>query len=237
METKFKIIETENYLIATSTKDFKTNYYYNEFDKALRIGTVRQPYHKSVVGYHSKDNFLKLDLPLLPMLPEIVVEDDVEKLAWETKCLSRKEVYKLFNKDVFKEKRLDSKYSISASKQVHEFNEKLRILAKDNSKSATKVYSEEDLRRAIDFTAQSVLKAIPGLTSTKSITESFIQSLKQPKAHEWFVAEMEQVILKDPNSCEHYIEVGCIEDICTCYTFRLKTTTTNGKIYLVGHYK
>jgi hypothetical protein len=48
---------------------------------------------------------------------------------------------------------------------------------------------------------------------------------------------MEQVILKDPNSCEHYIEVGCIEDICTCYTFRLKTTTINNKTYLIGHYE
>jgi hypothetical protein len=81
MKTKFKIIETENYLIATSTKDFETNYYYNEFDKALRIGTVRQPYHKSVVGYYSKDNSIELDLPLLPLLPEIVVKDYVEKLA------------------------------------------------------------------------------------------------------------------------------------------------------------
>jgi DNA-directed RNA polymerase subunit H (RpoH/RPB5) len=234
METRFKIIETESYLIATSTKDFETNYYYNEFDKALRIGIVRQPYHKSVVGYYSKDNSIELDLPLLP---EIVVEDYIEKLAWETKCLSRKEVYKLFNEDVFKEKRLDSKYSISASKQVHEFNEKLRILAKDNSKSVTKVYSEEDLRKAIELSRVTYQDKSFGKTMFKYKPGEVIQLTKESKTPEWFVAEMEQVILKDPNSCEHYIEVGCIKDICTCYTFRLKTTTINNKTYLVGHYE
>lgn len=27
-----------------------------------------------------------------------------------------------------------------------------------------------------------------------------------------------EIKLKDPNTCEHYKEVGCIKDICTCYT-------------------
>jgi hypothetical protein len=213
METKFKIIETENYLIATSTKDFETNYYYNEFDKALRIGTVRQPYHKSVVGYYSKDNSIELDLPLLP---EIVVEDNVEKLA-------------------------ESYYT-----QIRLAE---RTAFKFGYKSATKVYSEEDLRKVIKMAWEA--DSIDGTVDlnivlhygrnndlrTKWSEDELIQSLKQPKAHEWFVVKMEQVILKDPNLCEHYIEVGCIEDICTCYTFRLKTTTINNKTYLAGHYE
>jgi hypothetical protein len=206
MENKFKIIETESYLIATSTKDFETNYYYNEFDKALRIGIIRQPYHKSVVGYYSKDNSIELDLPLLPLLPEIVVEDNVEKLAkdlWEKeyKDLESSRMKRLF---------------ISAYTQGH--------------KSATKFYSEEDVYDILDLGANN-----KGLRKGE-ILELFKKS-KQPKTPKWFVAEMEQVILKDPNSCEHYIEVGCIENICTCYTFRLKTTTINNKTYLVGHYE
>lgn len=204
MKTKFKIIETENYLIATSTKDFETNYYYNEFDKALRIGTVRQPYHKSVVGYYSKDNSIELDLPLLPLLPEIVVKDYVEKLA-------------------------ESYYT-----QIRLAE---RTAFKFGYKAATKTYNEDDLKKAYNKGfSEGVIKGTCSMVYKHESFEEYIQSLKQP-SHKWFVAEMEQVILKDPNSCEHYIEVGCIKDICTCYTFRLKTTTINNKTYLVGHYE
>jgi hypothetical protein len=202
METRFKIIETENYLIATSTKDFETDYYYNEFDKALRIGTVRQPYHKSVVGYYSKDGFLKLDLPLLPLLPEIVVEDNVEKLA-------------------------ESYYT-----QIRLAE---RTAFKFGYKSATKVYSEEDLLSFGKFCIEN------NVCEEENRYYQYFELLnlwnKQPKTPKWFVSEMEQVILEDPNLCEHSIEVGCIENICTCYTFRLKTTTINNKTYLVGHYE
>jgi hypothetical protein len=84
--------------------------------------------------------------------------------------------------------------------------------------------------------SEGVIKGTCSMVYKHESFEEYIQSLKQP-SHKWFVAEMEQVILKDPNSCEHYIEVGCIKDICTCYTFRLKTTTINNKTYLVGHYE
>jgi hypothetical protein len=215
METRFKIIETESYLIATSTKDFETNYYYNEFDKALRIGTVRQPYHKSVVGYYSKDNSIELDLPLLPLFSEIVVEDDIEKLA--------KDLWKKEYKDL--ESSRMKRLFISAYTQGY--------------KSATKVYSEEDLKKAYNKGfSEGVIKGTCSMVYKHESFEEYIQFLKQSKTTlKWFVAEMEQVILKDPNSCEHYIEVGCIKDICTCYTFRLKTTTINNKTYLVGHYE
>jgi len=93
-------------------------------------------------------------------------------------------------------------------------------------KAATKVYSEVfDFLERNDFLSDD----------RKVLEKQFLASLKQSKP-KWFVAEMEQVVLKDPNSCEHYIEVGCIKDICTCYTFRLKTITINNKIYLVGKY-
>jgi hypothetical protein len=56
-------------------------------------------------------------------------EYNIEMLAWENPCLSRRDVYELFN-DVFKGRKLDGCFSISASKQVYEFNTKLRELAK-----------------------------------------------------------------------------------------------------------
>ena len=28
----------------------------------------------------------------------------------------------------------------------------------------------------------------------------------------------QEIQLKDPNTCEYFKEVGCIKDICTCYT-------------------
>lgn len=27
-----------------------------------------------------------------------------------------------------------------------------------------------------------------------------------------------EIQLKDPNTCEHFKEVGCVKDICDCYT-------------------
>jgi hypothetical protein len=195
METKFKIIETENYLIATSTKDFETNYYYNEFDKALRIGTVRQPYHKSVVGYYSKDNSIELDLPLLPQLPEIVVEDDVEKLfnkSWMSG-------YSKFDSDIGKSFELG-----------HE--------------SATKVYSEDDLRKAIELSRVTYQDKSFGKTMFKYKPGEVIQLTKDSKTPEWFVTEME------------YIHDDSVPYLKTKGK-RLKTTTINNKAYLIGHYE
>ena len=36
---------------------------------------------------------------------------------------------------------------------------------------------------------------------------------------------LKEIQLKDPNTCEHYKEVGCIKDICTCYTLESKQET------------
>ena len=201
METKFKIIETENYLIATSTKDFETNYYYNEFDKDLRIGTVRQPYHKSVVGYYSKDNSLKVYLPLLPMLPEIVVEDDEASKAAAL---------------AFPLTEIKGKWGFE--EEVQQFNQRAFI---EGYKAATKVYSEDDLRKAF----KSGMDYQEGGVILYPDEEGYIQSLKQPKTTpKWFVAEME------------YIHDDSVPYLKTKGE-RLKTTTINNKAYLIGHYE
>lgn len=35
----------------------------------------------------------------------------------------------------------------------------------------------------------------------------------------------QEIQLKDPNTCEHFKELGCIKDICTCYTLVSKQET------------
>lgn len=39
-----------------------------------------------------------------------------------------------------------------------------------------------------------------------------------------------EVQLKNPNDCEHFKEVGCIKDICTCYTL-VETDEEKAEIY------
>lgn len=56
----------------------------------------------------------------------------VEQYAWDNPILSRKDVYELFN-DVFKDKKMEGAYKISASKQVYQFNTRLRELAKQKA--------------------------------------------------------------------------------------------------------
>ena len=41
---------------------------------------------------------------------------------------------------------------------------------------------------------------------------------------------LKELILKDPNTCEHYKEVGCVKDICTCYTLIPNKETLADKI-------
>lgn len=241
MENKFKIIEAKDYILAVYDDEIKEgdlcfleeNYYVNggvgkyNHQKASGWGIAYSPhghnFFKKIIAHQPKGNTPELDLPLLP---EIVVEGDIEKLAWETKCISRKEVYELFNKELFKDKRIDGYYSISASTQVHQFNERLRELAKNNVKEAAKVYIEEDLRKAIDkgyeLARMNLYKADNTLQPK---IEEYIQSIKQPKTTlKWFVAEMEYI---HDDSVPYPETKG----------EKLKTTTINNKTYLVGHYE
>ena len=36
---------------------------------------------------------------------------------------------------------------------------------------------------------------------------------------------LKEVQLKDPNNCENYKEVGCVKDVCDCYTLVAKPET------------
>jgi hypothetical protein len=101
METKFKLIETEDYILAVSDEDASNSYIYFTGDPTgiFRTGikykneagdyfyqdaitgmsnTYLAKISKKIIGYQPKGNAPELDLPLLP---DIVVEDDVEKLG------------------------------------------------------------------------------------------------------------------------------------------------------------
>jgi len=192
---KLKIIETAEYILAVSDEEIKEGDYiikHGFIFKAVKNGAfsnnrkislefLKANPHPKVVAYQPKGNAPELDLPLLP---EIVVEDDVKKLA-------------LIN-EIYPE-------------YPTEYNAFIK-----GHKSSTKVYSEDDLREAIKQTRY-------GMLYNKQYEDEFIQSLKQPKTPKWFVAEIEERL--DQTYSEH-----------GCYRQKLKTTTINGKTYLIGTY-
>ena len=93
----------------------------------------------------------------------------------------------------------------------------------EGHKAATKVYSEDDL---IDFATFR-----NGGDVNKEL--QLWKSLKQPKTPKWFVAEME-LLTRDVSDC---IGMDGEPNGVPFQEYVLKTTTINGKTYLVGTYK
>jgi hypothetical protein len=168
METKFKIIETPDYILAVSDEEIK-----KEDPYIKRNGIVCKRFNgdkiflaksdRKIIAHQPKGNAPELDG--LPLLPEMVVEDDVEKLAKEAN-LKREFPSRGYGEDEFVE----------------------------GYKAATKTYSEEDLRKAI----REAIYLKNGFDKegysfyfdNPEIEEKVIKSLKQPKP-KWFVAERE----------------------------------------------
>jgi len=243
MQTKFEIIETSDYTVAVSeevlrdVRPHKGKYH-------LENGTTINIFPtyltdllecQLIVGYTPKNNAPELDLPLLP---EIVVEDDVENQKWYKDAISV----------------LKDEHSIKMAK----------MCLKAGYNAATKVYSEEDLNSSVtidgkkytvgdkvwyglnkdtpdeitftegyvcfgEFSAEiyicygyyvgdeiGIQVSESGLTSEYEI----IQSIKQPTP-KWFVAEY---------------KTEYTEDGLDYQSDELKTTVINGKTYLVGTY-
>ena len=217
MKNKFKLVETEEYLLTVSDEDNSFfegitdkhptvgDWFLHKTDADLSlhkcigrpatqnvIGDNNVDYFlgncKKVIGYQPKGNAPELDLPLLPY-----VEDDVEKLAEE---------YADFSNDYI---------PISFGGKFNETSKRDFIAG---YKAATKVYSEEDLRKAMHFGKFGEYEGIQK-------TQEFIQSLKQPK---WFVAEMKHTkseVFRENDNVPYAV---------------LKTTTIKNKIYLEGTY-
>jgi hypothetical protein len=241
METKFRIVETEEYFLAVSDEDasnsciyftgdptgiFRTgikykneagDYFYQDAITGMS-NTYLAEISKKIIGCLPKDNapgllhIVKLPsdenvnvqkISRLPLLPEIVVENDIEKLA-------------------------ESYYT-----QIRLAE---RTAFKFGYKSATKVYSEEDMRKAYNKGfSEGVIKGTCSMVYKHESFEEYIQFLKQSKTTpKWFVAEMKcgrcYIPLKD-DDCWSAKECSrnSKDDL-------LLTTTINGKTYLVGTY-
>ena len=193
---KLQIIETPDYILAVSDEEIKEGGKYllipeNQIKTADRDLPINSREWVQVIAYQPKGNAPELDLPLLP---EIVVEDDVEKLAEEY------------------------------AKMYYSENIKAKLGYIAGYKTATKVYSEEDLRKAIDIVRKDTYK--------RESVDEIIQSLNQPKAPKWFVTEIEDYC-GSPLTTEKCPK--CIDSCDRAYE-RPKTTTIDGKEYLVGTY-
>jgi hypothetical protein len=199
---KFQIIETHDYILAVSGNP----------DRLYNTSIQELINRKMVVGYTQKNNAPELDLPLLP---EIVVENDVEKLA---------EKYADFSNDYI---------TMSFGDKFNETSKRDFIAG---YKAATKIYSEDDLIefalwiRHNPYYKDKVVMSIQGCKEL--FYTHYIQSLKQP-AHKWFVAEQEDGFINELG--DFSISMNSLQGNVKRIK-RLKTTTTNGKTYLVGTY-
>jgi len=232
MNNKFKIIETADYILAVSDERNTGDVVFNKASGFIyRLEENPVNYEFKIIAHQPKGNSPELDLPLLP---EITVEDDIEKLArnyankkWENYCNRKNPTPAQQEQDLFKK-------ILGIEGSVYDF--------KQGYKAATKVYSEEDLRKAIEFVVGNYTinsfgnfpndKSSDNVNNSESLSviqNKIIQSLKQPKTPKWFVVEIEHYDF-DEGWCEN---TGAYET----YKERLKTTTTNGKTYLVGTYE
>jgi len=229
MKTKFQIIETPDYILAVSDERVDTSDYFYHITEGICF--VESSFHytklklkgKKIIAYQPKNNAKELNG--VPLLPEMV-EDDVEKLTCKEFC---------FPIDLFYEMKKSSQNDYLLTEDFGLQNTIVYFQCLAYIKAATKVYSEEDLIRAIAMAKMA--KTHDGLIdmdawisngyegATPAYTEDeIIQSLKQPKTPKWFVAEME---LREVNPNADRIQ----------YLKHLKTTTINGKTYLVGTYE
>jgi hypothetical protein len=211
METKFRIVETEEYFLAVSDEDASNSYIYFTGDPTgiFRTGikykneagdyfyqdaitgmsdTYLTKISKKIIGYLPKGNAPELDLPLLPDVEDEVVE----------KLFIEKSNIPYFPSDL---------------------KETCNWWFREGHKAATKKYSEEDLRKAFEVGRNFQL------TGENNFNELLLY-LKRPK---WFVAEVEKkmvlnlgIDVRNPNT--------------HVYVNELKTTTINNKIYLEGTY-
>jgi hypothetical protein len=227
METKFKIVETEEYTLAVSDgvkAGDKSVLMVEGFTPMIltHFEPVEEGYEgKKIIAYKPKGNAPELDLPLLPY-----VEDDVEKLAEEyadgTIVPATNVVLPSGNVIVLSNDYIPISFG-------GKFNETSKRDFIAGYKAATKVYSEDDLKKMFAYAHQVGMNTLlqtqsPHLLEKQDehkLRDGFIQSLKQPK---WFVAEMTVV----SDEIDH-IYSGNIR-------YGLKTITINNNTYLVGTY-
>jgi hypothetical protein len=232
MKNKLQIIHTDDYVLAVSDEEPEMlDWFYDTIDHVSSIPiyqrNTKQKSYKGcvkIIAYQPKNNAPELNLPLLP---EMVFEYDVEKLPYDKLCY-----YDTRNPDFqIKEEYGYDKEEIDAT---GEFSKKdctcddcfygRSVLANRIIKSATKKYSENDLRKAIELTILNCIVDTIGydnhVVSFEGNIDKIIQSLKTPTP-KWFVAEYKIEYTKDGLDYQ---------------SDELKTTTINNKKYLAGTY-
>jgi len=210
METKFKIVETENYVLAVSDKDIKEGDYQlvpmiSKVEKATKDNIHLSYMCYKIIAYKPKGDAPKLDLPLLPD-----VEDDVEKLA------DKANGYLVYSSKAIGTKALA-------------FNEGFI----EGYKTATKVYSEDDVTKLMTlawdagFKKHDVVEAGLEGKETDIDIRWILSKFKYHKTSKWFVTEIEKGYRTNPDGEPIGLPV---------HNIGLKTTTINGKNCLVGAY-
>jgi hypothetical protein len=226
---KLQIVETVNYVLAVSDEEIrKGNYMLSHSQTVCQAGnstlvnmtSIEGTKCKLIVAHQPKGNAPELDLPLLP---EIVIEDDIRKLALT-----------LYKEPLNKEGEIRTQL-VGHGSTPFGFNKWFKSF-KTGYKASTKRFSEDDLKKAI---ITGIIKMglwqenEPNVTTGKivvkqlEICDEIIQSLKIPKTPKWFVAEMERVRDWDKRDINGDYEAK----------LQFKTTTINNKTYLVGHYE
>jgi len=198
---KLKIVETEDYILAVSDEEIKEDCLIECNGKIAKVDEILNedsyPFLDKTTGWrYSLSESFKIiahqpkgnapELGELPLLPEIVTEDEIDFAEMFYSLL--KQTYPTFDEWV-------------------EAKEYLK------HKSATKIYSKEDLRKAIDIVRKDTYK--------RESVDKIIQSLNQSKTPKWFVAEY---------------KTEYTEDGLDYKSDELKTTTINGKTYLIGKF-
>jgi len=209
MQTKFRIVETEDYILAVSDDKPKLNRYCTSEKNIIDVGKIHNPCTifkpstkkhldmlrscNNIVAHKPKNNAPELTLPLLPEN----FNGDVEELA--LKCITE-----------------ISKKQFLSLPTLADIGDGFVL----GYKAATKKYNE-----ALDAMQEFVDRVDKGEVRSRKTYAKFkiiLESLKQPTPT-WFVAETDYLAWKNVDDDEPLKN-------------KLKTTTIGGKEYLVGTY-
>jgi hypothetical protein len=207
---KHNIIETENYLLIVSDEEIKAGNFYllipENIVKLSRSGlpTNIREWAKIIAHLPLNNSPVLEGVDLLPP-----IEDNIEQWAWDNPCLSRSDVYHLFE-EVFKEK---------------------AEVVKEKYK-----YTEEDLTRAFNIGINSQFESTElKLNKDESFDRhsknllKLIQSLQQPKMPVGFECEVERIYPNPQTISKEY-------DFDDILIERKTTTNSQGQTVLVGKY-
>jgi hypothetical protein len=208
MQTKFKIIETEDYYLALSDKKpVVANQFIYETDTESINKTcsdyVPNNSDFAIIAHLPKNNAPELDLPLLPEIYTVIgqpLESYIKERHNQDKVLGFIDGWEASNKQ----------YTEQDLRKVVEYMLKNPI--------------SEELRTEL------ILDFNKGVFVLSEYMKNIIQSLKQPKTPTYFEADIEF------ECCNRYLNcVGC-DATAEMTNLKLKTELINGKETLVGNY-